>query len=484
MKAGQPMKKKEKVTIKCVGQSAVEVTGSGYLVECPSGERILLDCGLYQTAKPYETYKINAKKFDFKPKEVTHVIVSHIHASHSLMLGKLFDEGYDGKVYMSYQSVDFMKPMMEDCIKIMERDALFLSKKLKHEVSPIYTQAEASLVYPNLRGCNVNEMIKLTDNVSFKLIPSGHIIGACQVILYVKLSNGQVRKIAYSGDLGNTIFEQPFVEKFEPVVSADVFIGECTYNDKMRSVNKSARKKDIQKIKEIIKHTCIENKGRVLIPVFALQRVETMLSILYDIYGEDETFNLPIVVDSPLAVKLLEVFKNNLEHEDIEKLNKILEWKNVKIIEDYKDSMACIASKQAGIYLSSSGMLQFGRSLLYLKSMIDDSRNTILTCGYMGEGTVGWRIKNTNEEKSIVIDGVKYTNRCKIHALQSFSSHMQYEQLMSYYTNLANNGTAQIALCHSDKGKLAFKADLEENIARIGRTTKVIATNKDTIIRV
>lgn len=477
-------KKKDKVTVKCIGMSSTEVTGSGYLVECPTGEKIILDLGLYQSNKPFEDYKINKRKFDFKPSDITAVIISHINCDHFCMLPKFVRDGGKCNFYLSEETVDFVKPMLEDSAKIMERDAFGFSKRYKKEYSPIYTidDVEKSLQY--FRGCSKNEEHYITENVWFKLIPAGHIFGSCQIELYIKLSSGVIKKIGYSGDLGNIIFEQPFVEDFKPITKCLMYIGECTYNDASRSCKKGQREKDLQVIENVIRQTCVDKNGIVLIPTFALQRTETMIYTLYNIFKNDKSFNIPVIVDSPLAVTLLDCFKNNLEGEWSDIFEEMMSWKNLKIIRTVEESMACVEDNSPKIVCSSSGMLTQGRSIMYLKKILPRSNCCILTCGYMAEGGIGWKIKNNPEQKTITIDKVAYKNRCDIKCLDSFSSHMQYDQLMNYYINIANNGCQTIWLVHGDKGKIQFKEELDKRINKILKTTKIVATNRDTTARI
>ena len=477
-------KKKDKIVISCVGMSASEVTGSGYLVECPTGEKILLDLGIFQSNKPFEDYKINRRKFKFKPSDITAVIISHINSDHFAMLPKFVHDGGNCNFYLSEETIDFIKPMLEDSAKIMERDAFGFSRKYKKEYSPIYTMEDVQKSLNYFRGCSKEQDHYITENVWFRLIPAGHIFGSCQIELYVKLPSGVVKKIGYSGDLGNIIFEQPFVDDFKPITKCSIYIGECTYNDKKRSSKKGQREKDIQVIESVIRQTCIDQKGIVLIPTFALQRTETMLYTLWNIFKDDETFNVPIVVDSPLAVSLLDCFNTNLDGEWKEIFDKILNWKNIRIIRTTEESMACVEDNSPKVVCSSSGMLTQGRSIMYLKKILTRNNCCILTCGYMAEGGLGWKIKNNPEQKSITIDKIQYKNRCNIKCLDSFSSHMQYEQLMSYYTNIANNGCEIIWLVHGDKGKIEFKEELQKRINKILKTTKVVATNIDTVARI
>lgn len=477
-------KNKDKIVVRCVGMSSCEVTGSSYLVETPTGEKILIDAGIYQNSKPYEDYKINKRKFDYKPSDLTAIIISHANADHFAMLPKIFHDGANCNIYIAEENIDFMRPMLEDSAKILERDCQFFNRKFQKEHIPIYDLGDVENTLPHFKGCTKNEDHYITDNVWFRLIDAGHIFGSCQIELYIKLPSGVIKKIGYSGDLGNILFEQPFVPDFTPISKCNMFIGETTYNNPLRSAKKGDREKDIEVIKDVIEQTCIQNKGIVLIPTFALQRTETMLYMLWSIFKDDENFKIPIIVDSPLAVKLLDCYLNNLQGEWLDILNQILAWKNVKILRTVEDSMACVANDSPKIICSSSGMLTQGRSVLYLKKILPRSNCTILTCGYMAEGSIGYKIKNFPSQKTITIDQKAYLNRCGIKCLDSFSSHMQYNNLLNYYTNIANNGCDIIWLVHGDKGKIQFKEELDKRINKIFKTTKVVATNKDTVARI
>ena len=345
-------KNDSKIKVSCVGMSAKCVTGSAYLVECPTGEKILLDCGMYQDSSKYECYKINKRGYKIDASDLTAIVISHSHLDHSCSLPLVYKDGAKCNTYMSYESVDIMKPMMLDCVKISERDAIGFDRKYKGSHEPLYDIEDVENCLPYIRGVETNRQIEISPNVSFELIPSGHIFGACQIVLYVKKPSGNIVKIAYSGDLGNIIFDQPFCKPFEKVVKANMYIGECTYNDKNRSIKKGQREKDIEVMKNVIEQTCIEQHGQVLIPSFSLHRVEVMLHTLYNLYKDDETFNIPIVVDSPLAVNLLDCYMNNLDKEDAELLSKILSWKNVKIIRTVEESQLCVADTKPKIILS------------------------------------------------------------------------------------------------------------------------------------
>lgn len=477
-------KKNDKIIVRCVGKSSCEVTGSGYLVECPTGEKILLDLGLYQTTNTYECWKINQRKFDFKPSEITFAAISHLNIDHIGLCPLLVKRGGDCNIYMSDANIEFVKPMLDDSCKIMLRDSEGFTRKLGKYHDPIYTQDDVNDTLPYFRGVTVGDIHQITPNVGIKFVNAGHIYGSCQIQLFIKTLSGAIKTISYSGDLGNVIFDQPFVEPYEKIEKTTMYIGECTYNDPIRSQKKERRAKDIEILENKIRETCIDRHGEVLIPTFALQRTETMLYTLWNIFKDDKNFHIPVYVDSPLAVKLLDCFNDNLVGESKEIFDKMMSWDNIRIIRTVEESQCCLADTNPKIICSSSGMLTQGRSIMYLKKILPKKNCAVITCGYMAEGGIGYRIKNHPEDKTITIDNVAYKNRCGISSLLSFSSHMQYEELMNTYVELAKNGCETIWLVHGDENKIKFKEELEKRIAKINKTTKVVATNRDTVARI
>jgi metallo-beta-lactamase family protein len=306
-----------------------------------------------------------------------------------------------------------------------------------------------------------------------------HIVGSCQVIIYIKEKTGHIKKIGFSGDLGNTLFDNPFVKQFEPITKCNCFIGESTYSNPIRSSKKKDRDKDIEKIKTIISDYCIDKKSRVIFPVFAMQRLQTILKILYDIWGQDKSFTIPIYIDTPLGIKITNLFKDVLVGEQKELVEKILLWENIRMINDVEESKLCVINHEPKIVLSSSGMITAGRSVNYVKEYLPNPNDCIVTCGFMAEGSIGWQIRNSGNKANIKIDGKLYKNKCQIFNLLSFSSHMQFEQLVNYYKSI---NTEYVFLVHGNSSeKLILKEELEKEFARLNKSTKVVAVKQDDI---
>lgn len=470
-------KKADKIRVSFVGMNASEVTGSMTLIEYQD-IKVLVDAGLYQSNSIAKDYKVNSRKLDFNPRDIDYIFIDHCNIDHFGLLPRLYRDGCQAQIITHHNSVEFFKPMLEDCAHIMECDAMALQRGKYPNARPIYTKEDVGLTLPSIRGYDTNRMYELDNTVSFELKGAGHIIGAVQVVLYIKTQSGHIEKIPFSGDLGNILFDNPFIIPFEPIVNSSIFIGECTYGNSERGCSKGDREKDIEKLKTVIDTVCNDRKGRVFIPSFALQRTQTILKILYDIYGQDENFTTQIIVDSPLAVKVTRIFEQTLVGEDKELIDKIMAWKNVRFITDSMDSKACVLDGQPKVILSASGMVSAGRSIHWAQSVLPRANDCIITIGFMCEGTLGWRIKNGDDKKTISVNGKPCKNRCQVVNLRSFSSHMQYQQLINYYKSMNTNA---IYLVHGNmEDKLQFKKDLEEELRKMGKTTRVVAVNKGT----
>lgn len=469
-------KNKNKIKIDFLGANAYQVTGSMTLIEY-NHHKILLECGLVQTNKVVQDFKDNAQNFDFKASELDYIFVGHPHIDHIGRIPKLFKDGATCPVICGFDAVDLFEPLLHDSAHIISKDAEIIMRRTKKSTEPFYNQEDVKNTLEALRGYSNNEIHKLDETLSFQLIPSGHILGAYQILLYITDEHGKTNKILYTSDLGNVKSKQYFVKDFQAVQKADVVIGESTYgNPNRKSVSKCDRKKDIEKLRTVIEQTCIQNRGKVIIPVFSLQRSQTMLRIIYEIFGKDEYFNIPVILDSPLAVNLTNVFMNNLDNGEKEKLREVLEWKNLRLVTEHAESKRYCDSKKPMIVLSSSGMASAGRVKFYLQKALASHKNTIVFCGFSAEGSLSWKIKNLDKQKTIRISGKQIKNKANVVNLVSFTSHMQFDDLIKYYSSIH---CERIYLVHGNmETKLELKYALENKNRDMGNTTKIVCVNK------
>ena len=429
-----------------------------------------------------ENYRANMKFVQkIKPQEIEYIIIGHCHQDHIGMIPTLYARGKcNAKIIVPKGSTAILKEMWLDSSFINCRDVEVLNIKDDRNYEPFYTE---DIVYKTLdyvQEIESDNIVKLSDELAIRYTDAGHILLSKQCEVYIN-GGSHTRKILFSSDLGNIATQDTmvFVENFKPISSCNIAIMECTYSSKDRQCTKETYKKDIEKIKSVVEQYCVDNNNRVLIPSFSLDRTPYILWILYSLFGKDENFKVPILVDSPLANRLLDCYSSILEDDRKELFDEMMSWKNIRRVITPEDSKAAISDKEAKVILSSSGMLTAGRSVKWTQSILPHENDCILFMGYSGEDTLAWKIKHNKDNKTININGKPYKNNAQIYDLKSFSSHMQRIDMINYYKSI---NCEKIYLVHGDSNKIEFKHDLEEAIFDCLKSTKVVAVNNGTKI--
>lgn len=476
-------KKKKEVTLEVIGGNATGVTGSCTKIDF-YGRTILFELGMIQSNSTIlGNYKENCAIFNkMKPKKIEMVIIGHCHCDHIGLIPMLFARGNrDVKIIVPKDSKCILKEMWNDTAYINERDCESLNRKGDKSYTPLYTQTEVEMALKNIIEIEIGNIISIDDNVSIRYTPSGHILRACQTELYIN-GDSHTRKILFTSDLGNRMIEnrKVFVEKLIPVTSCNICIGESTYGRRKGSMSKKDIELDRLKMKTVIKQFCVDSNNRVLIPTFSLDRMPFILWELYQLFGQDENFKVPILVDSPLANRLLDCYSSVLDGDAKEKFDEMMSWKNIKRIIIPEDSIAAISDKGAKVICASSGMLAAGRSVKWIQNILPNENDCVLFVGFAGEDTLAGKIKNGTTQKTININGKPYKNKCQLVDLHSYSSHAQRQELINYYKGL---NCEKIYLCHGDdQARLELKEDLEKALAECCKSTRVIIVNKGTKI--
>ena len=471
-------KSKGKIQINFIGESANDVTGSCIHIKTPN-RQILLECGLFQSCgSTLENYKINNKHFEFKPKEIDYVFVMHCHADHLCLSPKLYGQGCKAPVIAPKGTKPIAEILLRDSAHIMETDALELSNKFKRAYAPIYTESEVEQCLRHYAEYPIGETIQLDEYIKFKFIPSGHILNSAQLELWITEGN-VTKKIGYTSDLGNIHIQKYYTNKFKAIKKCDVLIGETTYAREERIANQKMRNKDLEKLETVIRQTCIDNKSRVLIPTFANDRTQNMLTYIYDLFHNDESFNIPVLIDSPMAIRVCRAYSELLDGEEAQKWREVLAWKNIHFIEDSAESRGWRDSKLPVVVLASSGMMVTGRSTGWAHNMLPRANDRIVFCGFAAENSLASIIKE-GKQKSITISGHRVKNRCQVTDLHSFSSHMQRDSLLKTY---GETECEKIVLIHGEMdGKISFAKELQEEISKNNNTSKVIVANKGYVL--
>jgi metallo-beta-lactamase family protein len=466
---------KKNIQIRFVGSNSHEVTGSCIWIKTPH-RQILLECGLYQSAgNTLDVYNVNNAPFEFKAKEIDYVFVNHTHIDHCGRLPLLYKRGAHAKTCIPFKNTTITEILLRDSAKVASADAAELSKKFGRDYAPLYDNDDVSNTMNYVEEFNFNEMVVLDEYVKFRFVPSGHIFGAAQLELWVT-EGLHTEKILYTSDLGNVHIKKPFVEDFQPVEKANIVIGESTYGDEEAIARQKMRDKDMEKIAHAVEEVCKEGRGKILIPVFANSRAQEILTMLYKLYGNDPSFRIPILFDTPMGLSVCAAYTSLLEGEDKRLWDKVMNWHMVKFISEAAESKAWQSSKGPAIVLATSGMMTHGRSRAWCRALLPNRNNMILFCGFAIENSLASIIK-AGKMKKIKLSGEWVANRCKILSLRSFSSHMQHDSLVKYYSSIQ---CERIYLVHGDKpAKDMLCTDVAEALAKNDNTAKVVAVQKN-----
>lgn len=467
-------KKKDKITVSFVDEPASEdVTGSLVYISTPR-HNICVDVGLHQTNDRMDDFKINNRKFrEFKPKDIDLIFLTHNHGDHAFELPVFYKQGCRAATVIPDGSLGTLKEMLRDCAYINERDILVINAQNNNNYQPIYTEGDVHLTLEYVLERPMNQKIIIDDEIAFQFIPSGHLLGSCQVILYITVDN-VTKTICVGGDLGNRIVKNHFVGKFEAVKACDLYVGEATYGDRpdIKTGNKE-RKNDLNKLKSVIDNQIRDLKGRVLIPSFAQSRCQQLALMIYELY-KDEEWQPKVYIDSPLAISIFKEYENVLEGEEAELFKELLKWENLIFVKESEDSKSLVASKEPCCVISTSGMCQVGRVRHHIKSLISNPNATILFVGFSTEGSLASMLKDS-KRKFITIDTKEYTCKCSSYSLKSLSGHMPFAQLVDYYSSI---NTPKIVLHHgSTSAKETLAKALKERFEKECKTTRVVIAN-------
>lgn len=477
-------KNKDAVRVSFVGANSEDVTGSCTLISV-GDKKILLECGLYQSCNTVlHDYKINSESFKFKAKDIDYVFVGHCHIDHIGRIPLLFKRGFNGKIISPVGTKTLSEILLRDSAFIMGKDAEMLSRKRGSNLAscksyePIYSDIDVDVCMNNWLEYSFDEEIRLDDNIKFKFISSGHIVNSAQIVLWLK-HNGNIKKLLYTSDIGNKNSPKVFSNPIQTIKNANLVIGECTYAQPDRNYTKKDRKKDIEKLKAVIETTCVDNHKKVLIPVFANDRCQNIIMSLYEIFGSDKNFKIPIIVDSPMACRISELYRDIIPDRSKEDYERALSWNNLKFIKEYEESSYYQKSSTPMVILASSGFMTAGRAQSWAQNIIQDKDCTIMFCGFAHPNSLAGKIK-AGDKKSVTISGKSFKNKCNVVILNSFSSHMQHDDLLDYYSKI---NTPKIALVHGDfSEKCKFATELQDKLHSVNKTGKVICVNRSTEI--
>ena len=406
------------------------VTGSMHLIESDR-ERVVIDCGLFQGHRE-EFYQVNSN-FCFNPFQVDALVLSHSHIDHCGNLPNLVKSGFSGKIFVTRPTKELCQLMLLDSAKIQEEDIKFVNKiNLRRGLplrKPLYTVEDARKSLKSIRGLDYYKQFKLTPKISCAFYDAGHILGSAVPFFEIKKDSAEALKIAYAVDLGRCNI--PLLRDPDILKDVDYLIIESTYGGRLHSPIEDAK----NKFAEVINRTASRG-GKVIIPSFALERVQEVVYYLGRLLKEKKIRPIPIYVDSPLACNITDVFLNNSEVFDAQaqallaKNADIFGIKSIHYVRTSEESKQLNFSKEPMIIISTSGMCESGRILHHLRNNIKDERNTIVVVGYMARNTLGKRI--VERHKRVKIFGESFELRCEVEVINAFSAHADKNELVDY----------------------------------------------------
>jgi metallo-beta-lactamase family protein len=404
------------------------VTGSRHLIET-SDQRILLDCGMFQGRRK-DTYERNLN-FPFDPAAIDTLILSHAHIDHIGNVPNLVNKGFHGDIHCTLATADLVNVMLMDAAHIQENDAAFVNKIHKKSnkalIAPLYTREDIPPVLELLHGHGYNRYFKInTTRAIFR--DAGHVLGSAITVMQMN-DNGQKVSLCYTGDLGRR--NLPIIRDPHVVNDADVLIIESTYGDRLHS--------DISQIKErlsaIINQTVSRN-GKIIIPSFALERTQELIYTFHQLKLSNRIPDIPIYVDSPLAINATEVFRLHSECFDKE-TNEFMRtvedpfgFSRLHYTRTTDESKMLNSLESPMIIIAGSGMAENGRILHHLKNNIENPLNTILIVGWQAEYTLGRKI--AEKWPQVPIYGELYNLKSQVEVFDEFSAHADRNDLIDW----------------------------------------------------
>lgn len=417
--------------------AAQEVTGSAHLVTLDDGTTILLDCGLYQGSS--SDMKDFNETWQFDPKTIDILVLSHAHIDHSGRIPKLVKDGFKGKIYATHATRSLCSIMLLDSAKIQESDASYYNRKMRKRKKkfdrrePLYSTKDAKRAVDRFVALPYDRWQRIHDQVEVQYRDAGHILGSASVTLRYKKKDGSIKMIGFTGDIGRP--DRPILRDPQPMPACDYLISESTYGDRFHE-NKP---QEVEHFLRIIHETCVVNKGKLLVPAFSIGRTQEIVHMLDQLETAGRLPRIRVFVDSPLAVNATVIFGAHPECYDSD-LNEYMliddnpfGFNNLTYVKSVEQSKAINDSKEPCIIISSSGMMNAGRVKHHLFNVIENKRNTILIVGYCAPNTPGGKLRagHTN----LHLFGQNKQVLANIEMMDSFSAHGDQTEMLDFLRN-------------------------------------------------
>jgi metallo-beta-lactamase family protein len=442
--------------------AARSVTGSKHLLSLKDGSKYLLDCGMFQ-GMGKETDRLN-RDFGFDARSVKHLILSHAHIDHSGLIPKLVKDGFTGKIFCTPATKDLASVLLRDSAGIQENDLKFLNKRRVAEglpyLLPLYDTEDALRALDQFEAVEYNSWFRIDENVEVMFTEAGHIIGSAVVNLRITEDKKQT-SITFSGDVGR--YRDIILRSPAEFPQADYILVESTYGNRLHEEVDTTP----DALLNHIERTCLQKKGKLIMPAFSVGRTQEILFALNRLEEENRLPDVKYIVDSPLSGEATAVLKSYPQYFN-NRVQKLLQSDrdpfhfrgliNTKSVEDSKQLNYL---REPCVIISASGMAEAGRIKHHISNNVENSRNTILLTGYCEPNSLGGRLKQ--RPKEVHIFGQLHEVHAEVASIDSMSAHGDYEDLSQWLSCQDAEQVKQIFLVHGDYDvQQAFRQRLQK----------------------
>ncbi|KJS04307.1 MAG: metallo-beta-lactamase [Flavobacteriales bacterium BRH_c54] len=459
--------------------AARTVTGSKHLITTRNGKKILLDCGLFQGEDAKR--KNYNKELGFEASEIDYCILSHAHIDHSGAIPYLVKKGFKGKIYCTLATLDLCQIMLVDSAHIQESDVKYINRaRIQKELDPIdplYTIEDAEIALQQFVGKNYDDWFEIDDEIEVCFTVVGHILGAAAVNLKIK-EEGKIHTLCYTGDIGRK--KHHIIKSPKPFPPAEYIICESTYGNRLHE----STLQTINKLLNVVYYTCVEKKGKLIIPAFSLGRTQEIIYALDQLESAGKLPKIPVYVDSPLSTNATQILINHPEayNEEIREYMKKdpnpFGFNGLLYIRDVEASKAINNSDEPCIIISASGMMEAGRVVHHLKNNLGNKKNTVLIVGYCAPFTLGNRLMQGT--KQVKIYGEEIDVKADIEVITEYSAHGDYEEMIDFLSCQHPGTVKEMFLVH---GTYEVQQEFREKLMEKGyRNIRIPDENSEYLI--
>ncbi len=429
--------------------AARTVTGSKHLIHLDNGNKILLDCGLFQgLGKDTMPYNQN---WGFEPSEIDVMVLSHAHIDHVGLVPKLIRDGFAGRIWCTAPTADLARILMRDSARIQEGDVEYINRKRRKEgrppIEPLYTEADANEALERFELLGYDTPAEILKGVRLRLTDAGHLLGSASV--HLEIRNGDtLTRLSFSGDIGR--YHDAILRAPEEFRQADYIVMESTYGDTLHALSLPAA----NELLKWIRHTCLEKGGKLVIPSFAVGRTQELLYQLNRLDLEKRLPDLRYYVDSPLSIDATEIIKRHPEcfNEQVERTlrtdDDVFDFKGLQYVRTPEESIALNDNQEPCVIISSSGMAEAGRVKHHIAHAIGAEKNTILMVGYCEPRSLGGKLKSGAREVSIF--GKEFQVKAEVGSISSMSAHGDSDDLLRWLSAQDPEQICKLFLVHGE----------------------------------